>query len=231
MLCRSVKLVKLFSLSCPSSSSIYLFHISQHCKFSSSRNPYDVLGLKNTCTTKDVKKAYIKLCQELHPDKKPNDTSQHEKFVELNEAYTILVIETSRKQFDYSANETFSNTQRGFHYHYGRKSEGFNKRPSEDSETWYEQDVKKERQKYYYRQQQNSHITFQANSWILYSYFVLAVTGFMLFSSSYSYARYASRRVDERSRRIKEDFYKNMKQDAENENEEPIERLKRKWNQ
>ena len=36
----------------------------------------------------------------MHPDTKPGDSSQHKKFVELNEAYTTLVNSASRSQYD-----------------------------------------------------------------------------------------------------------------------------------
>ncbi|XP_023243971.1 dnaJ homolog subfamily C member 4-like [Centruroides sculpturatus] len=63
---------------------------------------YEVLGINNNSTTKEVKEAYVKLCKELHPDKNPNASNQHEKFVQLNEAYVILVRPETRSRYDLS---------------------------------------------------------------------------------------------------------------------------------
>ena len=53
------------------------------------KNYYITLGLTNSCTTEQIKKAYRNLAFRYHPDvcKEPN--AQH-KFIEITEAYEIL---------------------------------------------------------------------------------------------------------------------------------------------
>ncbi|XP_054927689.1 dnaJ-like protein 60 isoform X2 [Dermacentor andersoni] len=67
-----------------------------------SKTYYEVLGVKNDCTQKEIRDAYVKLCKQLHPDVKGAATSikDHSKFTELNQAYTILSKPLDRKHYD-----------------------------------------------------------------------------------------------------------------------------------
>ncbi|KAH7972073.1 hypothetical protein HPB52_006167 [Rhipicephalus sanguineus] len=67
-----------------------------------SKTYYEVLGVKNDCTQKEVRDAYVKLCKQLHPDVKGPATSikDHSKFTELNQAYTTLSKPLDRKHYD-----------------------------------------------------------------------------------------------------------------------------------
>lgn len=58
---------------------------------------YNILGVAKNSSKEDVKKAYRKLAQKYHPDKKTGDES---KFKEINEAYYILGDEKRRSEFD-----------------------------------------------------------------------------------------------------------------------------------
>jgi len=56
-------------------------------------NPYRVLGLKEGCSEKDVKKAFRLLCKEYHPDitgAKWGDES-YKKFLEIRDAYEMII--------------------------------------------------------------------------------------------------------------------------------------------
>jgi len=63
----------------------------------STTNYYDVLGLKNDCTQKDIKEAYKNLSKKYHPDK---ETGDEEKFKLINEANSILSDEKKRYEYD-----------------------------------------------------------------------------------------------------------------------------------
>ena len=57
---------------------------------------YKILGVEQTATTEDIKRAYRKLAHEHHPDKGGNE----EKFKEINEAYQVLSDPQKRSQYD-----------------------------------------------------------------------------------------------------------------------------------
>ena len=66
------------------------FYINSRC-FSSSRNPYDVLGIQPGANEDEIKKAYRKLAFKWHPDRNQNRKEEAEaKFKEISEAYTTL---------------------------------------------------------------------------------------------------------------------------------------------
>lgn len=60
-------------------------------------NYYQILGVTNDATFKDIRKSYYKLAKKLHPDKNGNEL----KFKELNQAYVILIDEEKRRMYDY----------------------------------------------------------------------------------------------------------------------------------
>ena len=51
---------------------------------------YDILGLPESASDADLKKAYRKLAIKYHPDKNPDDPKSEEKFKEVSTAYEIL---------------------------------------------------------------------------------------------------------------------------------------------
>ncbi|KAM3123697.1 hypothetical protein CJJ07_000244 [Candidozyma auris] len=61
---------------------------------------YDILGVAETATEVELKKAYRKQAIKLHPDKNGNDPDAAAKFQELGEAYGILQNPESRKLYD-----------------------------------------------------------------------------------------------------------------------------------
>lgn len=55
------------------------------------RNYYDILGVKTSATTREIKKAYVALAKKFHPDKNPGDKTAEEKFREISMAYDVSV--------------------------------------------------------------------------------------------------------------------------------------------
>ncbi|CAF3332634.1 unnamed protein product [Rotaria socialis] len=67
-----------------------------------SRNYYEVLGVEPAATQKEIKKAFYKLSKEYHPDSNAADKSLHDKFVKINEAFSILNKQSARNTYDQS---------------------------------------------------------------------------------------------------------------------------------
>ncbi|KAJ7307382.1 hypothetical protein JRQ81_009397 [Phrynocephalus forsythii] len=61
---------------------------------------YDLLGIKKDATAEEIKQAFFSKSKKLHPDSNPDNPDLHEQFVKLNEAYTVLSKESSRRQYD-----------------------------------------------------------------------------------------------------------------------------------
>ena len=71
----------------------------------SMNNFYDTLGVTETSTQDEIKKAYRKLAIEHHPDKGGDE----DKFKKISEAYNILGDETKRSQYDNQRQNPFGN--------------------------------------------------------------------------------------------------------------------------
>ena len=69
---------------------------------SAQRDYYDILGVKKTVDSKELKKAYRRLARQYHPDLHPGEKKpeMEKKFQELNEAYEVLADEETRKKYD-----------------------------------------------------------------------------------------------------------------------------------
>ena len=65
---------------------------------------YNILGVDRSASQDDNKKAFRKLAQKYHPDKKTGDEA---KFKEVSEAYSILGNEQKRREYD-SYGQTFA---------------------------------------------------------------------------------------------------------------------------
>jgi len=69
---------------------------------------YAILGIANTASTDEIKKAYRKLSLEYHPDRNHNDEEKGERYKKINEAYATLSNETERKAYDLSISNPFA---------------------------------------------------------------------------------------------------------------------------
>jgi molecular chaperone DnaJ len=61
---------------------------------------YGILGVKQSATEQDIKKAFRKLARKYHPDINPNDKASEAKFKQINEAYEVLSDKDKRKKYD-----------------------------------------------------------------------------------------------------------------------------------
>jgi molecular chaperone DnaJ len=64
------------------------------------KNYYDILGVSETATPKDITRAYRKLAREFHPDANPGDDAAEEKFKEVSAAYDVVGDDTKRAEYD-----------------------------------------------------------------------------------------------------------------------------------
>ncbi len=61
---------------------------------------YQTLGVSETASIDEIKKAYRRLAKKYHPDANPNDRQAEAKFKEISEAYGVLSDQAKRQQYD-----------------------------------------------------------------------------------------------------------------------------------
>lgn len=61
---------------------------------------YKLLGVERDASADEIKKAFRKMAQKLHPDKHKGDKEIEEKFKSINEAYEVLKDPDKRAQYD-----------------------------------------------------------------------------------------------------------------------------------
>ena len=62
-------------------------------------DPYEILGVPRSATDDQIRKAYLKLVKELHPDVNPSKTAE-ERFKKVTAAHDILGDPERRRQYD-----------------------------------------------------------------------------------------------------------------------------------
>ena len=77
------------------------------------RDYYEVLGVSNTASDDEIKKAFRTLAKKYHPDMHPGDKECEEKFKEAQEAYAVLSDAEKRKQYDQFGHAAFDGTGGG----------------------------------------------------------------------------------------------------------------------
>ncbi len=80
---------------------------------------YSILGVSQSATPEEIKKAYRKLALKYHPDKTGGDKASEEVFKKISDSYTILSDDEKRRKYD---TRNFNNQRT----HRGPESHGFN---------------------------------------------------------------------------------------------------------
>ncbi|HZT87677.1 MAG TPA: molecular chaperone DnaJ [Stellaceae bacterium] len=61
---------------------------------------YELLGVSNSASPEELKRAYRKLAMQYHPDRNAGDKGAEQKFKDINEAYDILKDDQKRAAYD-----------------------------------------------------------------------------------------------------------------------------------
>jgi DnaJ-domain-containing protein 1 len=70
------------------------------CRLRRRRTTTRLLGVPETASSADIKKAYRRLAKQYHPDANANDPQAADRFKEVGEAYSVLSDDAKRKQYD-----------------------------------------------------------------------------------------------------------------------------------
>jgi len=87
-------------------------------QYGSRKDYYTILGVPETATEEELKKAYRRLALQYHPDKNLGDSKAEERFKEISEAYVVLVDQQKRRQYDVSRQAQYASGEAaaGFRY-------------------------------------------------------------------------------------------------------------------
>ncbi|NRB10220.1 MAG: molecular chaperone DnaJ [Rickettsiaceae bacterium] len=74
----------------------------------SKRDFYEVLGVSKSASSSEIKKAYLKLAKEHHPDRNAGNKDAEKKFKEISEAYDILKDPQKKAAYDQFGHDAFA---------------------------------------------------------------------------------------------------------------------------
>lgn len=63
-------------------------------------NYYDILGVSKDADEKEIKRAYRELSKKFHPDKNPDDENAQAKYMDITNAYDVLMDSEKRSVYD-----------------------------------------------------------------------------------------------------------------------------------
>ena len=78
------------------------------------RDYYEVLGIDRNASASEIKKAYRKLAKKYHPDVNVGDSLAEEKIKDINEAYKVLSVPSSKRKYDRMWNSKFGKGKKAF---------------------------------------------------------------------------------------------------------------------
>ncbi|KAI9188527.1 uncharacterized protein BJ171DRAFT_514847 [Polychytrium aggregatum] len=104
----------------------------------SKKTLYHVLGIPPSASRKEVKAKFFELSKLYHPDRNPEDDEAHKKFLEINEAHSILSNEQKRAEYDRSLDyeEAISSTYRQSSTGTGPRRSTYRRREQMRPEDW-----------------------------------------------------------------------------------------------
>ena len=65
-----------------------------------SKTYYEVLNLRRNCNAKEIRESFINLAKKYHPDTNQTNPESHARFVELQQAYSVLSSPSKRQDYD-----------------------------------------------------------------------------------------------------------------------------------
>ena len=74
---------------------------------------YELLGVSQSASADEIKKAYRKAAMKYHPDKNPGDKTAEVKFKEISEAYEVLQDKQKRSAYDNFGHSAFDGSASG----------------------------------------------------------------------------------------------------------------------
>lgn len=77
-----------------------LIKIKKGRKEMGKQNWYEILGVSEQATEREIKAAFRRLSKENHPDEHPGDAACEERFKAVSEAYSILSDKEKRREYD-----------------------------------------------------------------------------------------------------------------------------------
>lgn len=106
-----------------------LFLFILYCQ--SSKTYYDILNVKSTASSDEIKQSYRLLAKKYHPDKNLNNPNAHDLFIEISKAYETLYDDIKRREYDM----TMHIKRRAFASHKNEKASTSSKGTQEPKDT------------------------------------------------------------------------------------------------